>query len=285
MSTKRNLFLLITLVISTISHAALPDQNKMIEQIIAKKEAEKKKKKLIKYFVGAALGVAACGAAAYYYYNKHNAQPHVKPNQNIQPAQLQQYVYNDLIKIVRSDITKLQFKDPEHAAIVNAANNVMLGGGGIDGAIHQAAGPGLRAECALSPETRPGNNVRCPTGQARITGGHNLAPLRIIHTVGPNLSSNKLVDGKLLPTDKQKNQLQNCYLNSLGLAQANNITAIAFPAISTSIYAYDIKLAVAVAVDAVLDYIKKHPDAFKEIIFVLFSEKDFNIYVDYINKK
>ncbi|MCK4986390.1 MAG: macro domain-containing protein, partial [Desulfobacterales bacterium] len=122
------------------------------------------------------------------------------------------------IEIRQGDITQLDVD-----AIVNAANTKLLGGGGVDGAIHRAAGPQLLEEC----RTIGG----CPTGGARITGGYNLAAHHVIHTVGPVYS------GK--PQDSQL--LTNCYLNSLKLAIENNLTTIAFPAISCGVYGYPIE--------------------------------------------
>jgi O-acetyl-ADP-ribose deacetylase (regulator of RNase III) len=164
----------------------------------------------------------------------------------------------DKIEIRQGDITRLEVD-----AIVNAANTKLLGGGGVDGAIHRAAGPDLLEEC----RTIGG----CPTGEARITGGYNLPARHVIHTVGP-VYSGKPQDSRLL-TD--------CYLNSLILAVANNLKTIAFPAISCGVYGYPLKEACKIAVDTSIEFIDRHP-SLEKIIFIQFSEKDFEVYQDYI---
>ena len=158
----------------------------------------------------------------------------------------------------QGDITKLDVD-----AIVNAANSSLLGGGGVDGAIHRAAGPELLAEC----RTIGG----CPTGEARITGGYNLPARHVIHTVGPVYS------GK--PEDQSL--LSGCYRNSLELASENNVSSIAFPAISCGVYGYPIEDACRVAVDATCEFLQHNP-AIEEVIFMLFSEGDLTVYQDYI---
>ncbi len=144
-----------------------------------------------------------------------------------------------MIKIVQGDITTLAVD-----AIVNAANQVMLGGGGVDGAIHRAAGPELYEACLKVPEVRPG--VRCPTGEARITPGFKLPAKFVIHTVGPVYR-----DG--LHGEPEK--LAACYRNSLALAAENGCKSIAFPCISTGIYGYPIEDAAKIAVREVRDYL------------------------------
>ncbi len=162
------------------------------------------------------------------------------------------------IEIRQGDITRLAVD-----AIVNAANTKLLGGGGVDGAIHRAAGPQLLAEC----RTIGG----CPTGEARITGGYNLPARHVIHTVGP------VYGGK--PQDSQL--LTNCYSNSLKLAVENNLTTIAFPAISCGVYGYPIEDACKIAVDTSCAFLKRHP-SLQRIIFILFSEKDCAVYKSYL---
>lgn len=162
------------------------------------------------------------------------------------------------IEIRQGDITRLDVD-----AIVNAANTKLLGGGGVDGAIHRAAGPQLLAEC----RTIGG----CPTGEARITGGYNLPARHVIHTVGP------VYGGK--PQDSQL--LTNCYSNSLKLAVENNLTTIAFPAISCGVYGYPIEDACKIAVDTCGAFLKRNP-SLQKIIFILFSEKDCAVYKSYI---
>ena len=144
-----------------------------------------------------------------------------------------------MIKIIQGDITTLAVD-----AIVNAANQVMLGGGGVDGAIHDAAGPELYKACLKVPEVRPG--VRCPTGEARITPGFRLPAKYVIHTVGPVYR-----DG--LHGEPEK--LAACYRNSLALAAENGCRSIAFPCISTGIYGYPIEEAAKIAVREVRDYL------------------------------
>ena len=158
----------------------------------------------------------------------------------------------------QGDITQLDVD-----AIVNAANTSLLGGGGVDGAIHRAAGTGLLEEC----RTLGG----CPTGEARITGGYNLAARHVIHTVGPVFS------GK--PRDKAL--LTGCYQNSLQLASDNNLTSIAFPAISCGVYGYPIEKACRIAVDTTCSFLEAKP-AINRLIFMLFSPADLKVYQEYI---
>ena len=149
------------------------------------------------------------------------------------------------VKIVRGDITKFRGD-----AIVNAANEWMLGGGGIDGAIHRAAGPELLAECRKVPEVRPG--VRCPTGEARITPGGRLMAKWVIHTVGPDCSGGMFAEVPEL--------LANCYRNSLSLAAENGIRKIAFPSISTGVFDFPKDEAAKIAVGEVKNFLVEHPD-------------------------
>ena len=164
----------------------------------------------------------------------------------------------DKIEVMQGDITKLQVD-----AIVNAANSSLLGGGGVDGAIHRAAGPGLLAEC----RTLGG----CPTGEARITGGYNLAARHVIHTVGP-VYSGKAQDKTLLTA---------CYQNSLKLAAENKLSSIAFPAISCGVYGYPIEDACRIAVDTTCNFLKTDT-SIESVIFMLFSPGDLKAYHDYI---
>jgi O-acetyl-ADP-ribose deacetylase (regulator of RNase III) len=165
----------------------------------------------------------------------------------------------DKIEIRQGDITRLDVD-----AIVNAANTKLLGGGGVDGAIHRAAGPELLEEC----RTIGG----CPTGEARITRGYNLPARHVIHTVGPVYS------GK--PQDSQL--LTGCYQNSLKLALDNNLKTIAFPAISCGVYGYPIEDACKIAVDTSIAFLKHNP-SFEKIIFIQFSEKDHAVYKAYLD--
>jgi O-acetyl-ADP-ribose deacetylase (regulator of RNase III) len=164
----------------------------------------------------------------------------------------------DKIEIKQGDITKLEVD-----AIVNAANKSLLGGGGVDGAIHRAAGPELLEEC----RTLGG----CPTGEARITKGYQLPARHVIHTVGPVYGA-KPEDSRLLT---------NCYENSLKLAVENNVKSIAFPAISCGVYGYPIQEACKIAVDTTCNFLKSKP-SMQKAIFILFSAGDYNIYNDYL---
>ncbi len=164
----------------------------------------------------------------------------------------------DKLEVRQGDITKLAVD-----AIVNAANASLLGGGGVDGAIHRAAGPELLKEC----RTLGG----CPTGEARITKGYNLAARHVIHTVGPVYS------GK--PQDKAL--LTGCYRNSLMLAAENNIHSLAFPAISCGVYGYPIEEACKIAVDTTCEFLKSN-QTIKKVIFMLFSAGDLNVYKEYL---
>jgi O-acetyl-ADP-ribose deacetylase len=147
------------------------------------------------------------------------------------------------IEVVLGDITTLQVD-----AIVNAANETLLGGGGVDGAIHRAAGPGLLAECRALPQVRPG--VRCPTGDARITGGHRLPARYVIHTVGPIWEGGG--GGKA-------ESLASCYRTCLELAERHRLQSIAFPAISCGIYGYPPRRAAAIAVGLVSQWKRSLP--------------------------
>jgi O-acetyl-ADP-ribose deacetylase (regulator of RNase III) len=165
----------------------------------------------------------------------------------------------DRISVHQGDITKLEVD-----AIVNAANTSLLGGGGVDGAIHRAAGPELLEEC----KTLGG----CPTGEARITKGYKLPAKYVIHTVGP------VYKGR--PEDADL--LTRCYKNSFNLAQDYGVTSIAFPAISCGVYGYPIEDACKIAVDTTLSVLEE-TDTIQQVIFALFSEGDAATYRRYID--
>jgi O-acetyl-ADP-ribose deacetylase (regulator of RNase III) len=156
------------------------------------------------------------------------------------------------IEIVEGDITLLRVD-----AIVNAANATLLGGGGVDGAIHRAAGPELLAACRALPQVRP--NVRCPTGEARLTPGFRLAAKFVIHTVGPVWQGGSAGEADLLA---------GCYKRSLHLAHEHGLRSIAFPAISCGIYGYPVDLAVPIALGAARAWQQIPPE---RIIFCCFG--------------
>lgn len=156
----------------------------------------------------------------------------------------------------RADITTLNVD-----AIVNAANERMLGGGGVDGAIHRAAGPGLLEECRGVTEVRPG--VRCPTGEARLTGGHGLPARHVVHTVGPVWHGGGRGEPALLAS---------CYRSSLMLVAEHGLRTVAFPAISCGVYGYPLEAAAAVAVAEVRSFLDAHPVP-EQVILVAFDSR------------
>ena len=172
-----------------------------------------------------------------------------------------------MIRVVQDDIAKLEVD-----AIVNAANQVMLGGGGVDGAIHRAAGRELYEACLKVPEVRPG--VRCPTGEARITPGFRLPAKFVIHTVGPVYR-----DGEHGEPEK----LADCYRNSLALAAENGCTSVAFPCISTGVYGYPIEDAAKIALRETEGFLTTHCDM--EVVFCCFSSGDKGIYEKLMKEK
>ena len=167
-----------------------------------------------------------------------------------------------MIKVIQGDITTLAVD-----AIVNAANEMMLGGGGVDGAIHDAAGNELFKACLKVPEVCPG--VRCPTGEARITLGFNLLAKYVIHTVGPVYR-----DGQHGEPEK----LAACYRNSLALATENGCKSIAFPCISTGVFGYPIEEAAKIAVREVREFLAAKSAEGMEVTFCCFSERDKTVY-------
>ncbi|KAI3956623.1 hypothetical protein MKW92_034352 [Papaver armeniacum] len=170
------------------------------------------------------------------------------------------------LKIQRGDITKWSINGTSDA-IVNAANERMLGGGGVDGAIHRAAGPELRAACYTVSEVRPG--VRCPKGEARITPAFKLPVSHVIHTVGPIYD----IDNHPEVT------LRNAYRNSIKLAKESNIDYIAFPAISCGVYGYPYEEAATIAVSTVME----SDGDFKEVHFVLFEDDVYDAWLEKAN--
>ena len=157
-------------------------------------------------------------------------------------------------KVIKGDITTLKVD-----AIVNAANSSLLGGGGVDGAIHRAAGIGLYNEC----KTLGG----CRTGEAKITKGYNLHSKCVIHTVGPIYYEHSEIENIIL--------LSNCYKSSMNIANTYNIKSIAFPAISTGVYGFPKELAAKTAIDTLTNMSQS---SIEEVIFVCFDEETYGIY-------
>lgn len=161
------------------------------------------------------------------------------------------------LTVVVGDITRQPVD-----AIVNAANERMLGGGGVDGAIHRAAGPELLAACRAVPEVRPG--VRCPTGEARITPGFLLEARFVIHTVGPVWSGGASGEPELLAS---------CYRESLTLARQHGARSIAFPSISTGAFSYPMDLASRIAVRECLAFLRSETEI-ERVLLVAFRQAD-----------
>lgn len=160
------------------------------------------------------------------------------------------------IKIAQADITELNVD-----AIVNAANSSLMGGGGVDGAIHKKAGPQLLEECKTIRKTKYQDGL--PKGEAVITKGYNLPAKYVIHTVGPIYHKDNV------------NLLKDCYINSLKLAEENNCASIAFPAISTGAYAVPIEVSAKIVKETLKDY---KSNVIVEIMLVLHSKEDYSIY-------
>ena len=164
-------------------------------------------------------------------------------------------INKSVLELIEGDIT-----EQETDAIVNAANTSLLGGGGVDGAIHRAGGPKILEECkALGG---------CPTGEARITTGGNLKARYVIHTVGPIYSGGRHREAELLA---------NAYKNSLFLASQYKLRSVAFPSISTGAYGYPIREAASIALQTIIDYVKAHADI-QHVRFVLFDLKAYQVY-------
>jgi O-acetyl-ADP-ribose deacetylase (regulator of RNase III) len=167
------------------------------------------------------------------------------------------------IILVQGDIT-----EQETDAIVNAANPTLMGGGGVDGAIHRKGGPKILEECKKIRATEYPDGL--PTGKAVITSGGNLKAKHVIHTVGPVWRGGRSGEPELLA---------DAYRNSLKLAVSKGLRTIAFPSISTGAYGYPIEKASQVAISTVKDFLEKE-DALDMVVFVLFSKRDFEIYKD-----
>lgn len=166
-----------------------------------------------------------------------------------------------VLELLKGDITEMEVD-----AIVNAANKTLLGGGGVDGAIHRKAGPELLAECKKLNG--------CETGEAKITKGYNLKAKYVIHTVGPVYRDGKSGESRLL---------YNSFYNSLILAKKNGIKTIAFPAISTGVYGYPKEDAAKLSLRAIYDFISKE-DWFEKIYIVLYDERTYQIFKNICEK-
>ncbi|XP_069848364.1 ADP-ribose glycohydrolase MACROD1 isoform X1 [Dipodomys merriami] len=164
---------------------------------------------------------------------------------------------NEKISLFRGDITKLEVD-----AIVNAANSSLLGGGGVDGCIHRAAGPLLTDECRTLQS--------CETGQAKITCGYRLPAKYVIHTVGP------IVHGE--PSDSQAAELRSCYLNSLDLLLEHRLRSAAFPCISTGVFGYPNEAAAEVVLTTLRAWLEQHKDKVERLVICVFLDKDESIY-------
>ncbi|MGA9771779.1 MAG: O-acetyl-ADP-ribose deacetylase [Blastocatellia bacterium] len=168
----------------------------------------------------------------------------------------------DRIEILKADITTLKVD-----AIVNAANSSLLGGGGVDGAIHRAAGPGLLRECRLLGG--------CKTGQAKITNGYNLPAKYVIHTVGPVWNGGEQGEPDLLAS---------CYRSSFTLAAQNNVRTIAFPAISCGVYGYPVEAACRIAINETVRFLSDN-DSIEKVILTCFDQAVFQAYVSQLEKE
>jgi O-acetyl-ADP-ribose deacetylase (regulator of RNase III) len=171
---------------------------------------------------------------------------------------------NDKLELIRGDITRMKTD-----AIVNAANSSLMGGGGVDGAIHRAAGPELLEECMrVAEERRHLRGGPCPAGEAVITGAGKLPCKRVIHTVGPVWHGGGSGETELLAS---------CYRNSLLLAEEAGLKSVAFPNMSTGVYGYPKDKAAGIAVDTVHKTLEETP-GIEKIVFVCFDDENFNLY-------
>ncbi|XP_053236580.1 ADP-ribose glycohydrolase MACROD2 isoform X2 [Podarcis raffonei] len=184
-------------------------------------------------------------------------------DENTQETLLEKKNLSEKVSLYRGDITVLEID-----AIVNAANSSLLGGGGVDGCIHRAAGPCLVAECR--------NLSGCETGQAKITCGYDLPAKYVIHTVGP------IARGHI--SDSHKEDLANCYKSSLKLAKENLIRSIAFPCISTGIYGFPNEPAAIIALTTIKEWLSKNYHEMDRVIFCVFLEVDYKIYKKKMNE-
>lgn len=166
------------------------------------------------------------------------------------------------IEVVKGDITLAEVD-----AVVNAANSSLLGGGGVDGAIHRAGGKAILEEC-MQIRARQGG---CPTGEAVITTAGNMPANYVIHTVGPVWQGGK---------NEEEQLLANAYRNSLALARANGCRTIAFPNISTGVYGFPKPLAACIAYREAAGFLQQHPEDVDKIWFICFDEENYRLYVE-----
>lgn len=171
------------------------------------------------------------------------------------------------LRLVQGDITEVEVD-----AIVNAANSSLMGGGGVDGAIHRRGGPAILAACRTIRRNDYPDGL--PTGQAVITTGGALPARYVIHTVGPVWRGGSVNEPALLA---------DAYRNSLEHARQHELRTVAFPSISTGVYGFPIDKAAPIALQTVSDFVRQHPNAFAEIRFVLFSQPDFKTYEQALN--
>ena len=170
-----------------------------------------------------------------------------------------------VIEVVKGDITKQNVD-----AVVNAANSGLLGGGGVDGAIHRAGGPAILEECRQIKAQQGG----CPTGEAVLTTGGNLSAKYVIHTVGPVWHGGR---------DNEPQLLASCYRNSLRTAAEQQLQSIAFPNISTGVYGYLKEAAAEVAVQAVKSYLQEQETSLQGVVFVCFEDENYSLYESILN--
>lgn len=171
-------------------------------------------------------------------------------------------INNTTLRLIQGDITEVEVD-----AIVNAANSTLMGGGGVDGAIHRRGGPAILAACKTIRRNDYPDGL--PTGEAVITTAGALPARHVIHTVGPVWRGG---------TTNEPALLAKAYRNSLEQARQKQLRTVAFPSISTGIYGFPIEKAAPIALQTVSDFVRQHPDAFDEVRFVLFSQSDFETY-------
>jgi len=170
------------------------------------------------------------------------------------------HVGDCVLRLHRGDITQMAVD-----AIVNAANSSLMGGGGVDGAIHRAGGPAILEECKRIPQ---GPGGRCPTGQAVVTGAGKLKAKYVIHTVGPVWHGGKKGEEELL---------KRAYHHSLMRAEERDCKSVAFPSISTGAYRFPIEKASRIAVETIVEFLRERKTP-QEVVLVLFSERDYRVY-------